>query len=147
MNAVKTIESLTHLGFGNSFGIRRLKCKIIFIVARALPNTDMGSNNYADSRFYRAWWACYSSGASIGKRHRTARNSPAVAEAFRARRREELHSFYSEGCHNRQQAHQARSNRKPVKLFEQRTVFGTTPSTDPTELIPTDLNSTNLKSN
>jgi hypothetical protein len=35
--------------------------------------------------------------------------------------------------------HQDRSKWNPMKLFEQRTVFGTTPSTDPTDLYATDL--------
>jgi hypothetical protein len=61
MHAVKTIECLRI----SVLVFERLTCKIIFIVARALPNTDMGSNNHADSRFYRGWWACYSSGRPL----------------------------------------------------------------------------------
>jgi len=47
------------------------------------------------------------------------------------RKRRELYSPHSEGCYDRQQAHDARSKRPTANLFEPGTAFGAITPTDP----------------
>jgi hypothetical protein len=50
-------EDSSKTWFQMVFGIGHLKCKFTFIVAGAMPNAELGSNDIADCRFPWAWWA------------------------------------------------------------------------------------------
>jgi hypothetical protein len=60
----------------------RLKCNIIFIVAPAMPDADIGSNDEPGCRFARAWWACYRSGHPSEKNAESRRLRRQVRRSF-----------------------------------------------------------------